>query len=38
MLRELKRTAYYEKPSDRNRRQLRKSKRRIQKSSMEGMA
>jgi small subunit ribosomal protein S21 len=31
VLREMKRTAYYEKPSDRNRRNLRKSKRRFQK-------
>ncbi len=31
VLREMKRTAYYEKPSDRNRRNNRKSKRRLQK-------
>ena len=31
VLREMKRTAYYEKPSDRNRRNVRKSKRRLQK-------
>ncbi len=31
VLREMKRTAYYEKPSDRNRRALRKAKRRLQK-------
>ncbi len=31
VLREMKRTAYYEKPSDRNRRNSRKSKRRITK-------
>lgn len=31
VLREMKRTAYYEKPSDRNRRSLRKAKRRILK-------
>jgi small subunit ribosomal protein S21 len=30
VLREMKRTAYYEKPSDRNRRNARKSKRRTQ--------
>jgi small subunit ribosomal protein S21 len=36
VLRELKRTAYYEKPSDRNRRAMRKSKRRIQKIALEG--
>ena len=35
VLRELKRTAYYEKPSDRNRRAMRKSKRRIQKIALE---
>jgi small subunit ribosomal protein S21 len=31
VLREMKRTAYYEKPSDRNRRSMRKAKRRLQK-------
>ncbi|MCK6458142.1 MAG: 30S ribosomal protein S21 [Phycisphaerae bacterium] len=31
VLREMKRTAYYEKPSDRKRRNVRKSKRRYQK-------
>jgi small subunit ribosomal protein S21 len=31
VLREMKRTAYYEKPSDRRRRSARKSKRRFQK-------
>ena len=31
VLREMKRTAYYEKPSDRERRNRRKSKRRMQK-------
>jgi len=31
VLREMKRTAYYEKPSDRNRRNMRKAKRRVQK-------
>ena len=31
VLREMKRTAYYEKPSDRKRRSMRKSKRRVQK-------
>ncbi len=31
VLREMKRTAYYEKPSDRNRRNVRKAKRRLQK-------
>jgi len=31
VLREMKRTAYYEKPSDRNRRNLRKAKRRVTK-------
>ena len=31
VLREMKRTAYYEKPSDRRRRNMRKAKRRLQK-------
>jgi len=31
VLREMKRTAYYEKPSDRKRRSMRKSKRRVGK-------
>jgi small subunit ribosomal protein S21 len=31
VLREMKRTAYYEKPSERRRRSVRKSKRRMQK-------
>ncbi len=31
VLREMKRTAYYEKPSDRNRRNMRKAKRRTQR-------
>lgn len=34
VLREMKRTAYYEKPSDRSRRAIRKSKRRLQKMMM----
>ncbi len=34
VLREMKRTAYYEKPSDRNRRNVRKAKRRLQKTGM----
>ena len=36
VLRELKRTAYYEKPSDRKRRSMRKAKRRMQKFGIEG--
>jgi small subunit ribosomal protein S21 len=36
VLREMKRTAYYEKPSDRNRRNFRKAKRRLQKTSEVG--
>ena len=36
VLREMKRTAYYEKPSDRNRRNMRKAKRRMQKTSLPG--
>ena len=36
VLREMKRTAYYEKPSDRNRRNMRKAKRRFPKPGMEG--
>jgi small subunit ribosomal protein S21 len=36
VLREMKRTAYYEKPSDRNRRNMRKAKRRMQKMSLPG--
>lgn len=37
VLREMKRTAYYEKPSDRNRRSMRKAKRRLQKmASLDG--
>ncbi len=34
VLREMKRTAYYEKPSDRSRRAIRKAKRRLQKMMM----
>ncbi|MFH1416978.1 MAG: 30S ribosomal protein S21 [Planctomycetota bacterium] len=36
VVREMKRTAYYEKPSDRNRRNMRKARRRTQKMSVEG--
>jgi small subunit ribosomal protein S21 len=36
VLREMKRTAYYEKPSDRNRRNMRKAKRRMQKLTVVG--
>lgn len=35
VLREMKRTAYYEKASDRNRRNIRKAKRRLQKTLQE---
>lgn len=35
VLRELKRTAYYEKPSDRKRRAMRKAKRRVLKFGIE---
>lgn len=38
VLREMKRTAYYEKPSDRRRRTMRKAKRRLQKMTLPGGA